>query len=108
MARECNPKRRPSHASCHIKSINENYLRGNRMKLKPLTLIFCLIALSGCNKSGPHEVANGEGTCVDVVSYDGDTGQNIVISRVNGNGYMIYSGHLFKSDRCSDTGGAKQ
>jgi hypothetical protein len=45
MARECNPKRRPSHASCHIKSINENYLRGNRMK-HFVMLIHILIMLS--------------------------------------------------------------
>jgi len=64
-------------------------------------LILSLLILAGCNKSGPHEIADGRGICVNVVDYDGHTGRYVVVSYVDGNGYMVYSGELFESDKCN-------
>ena len=63
-------------------------------------MVVLLLMLSGCNKSGPHEIADGRGVCVDVVEYDGHSGQYVVVSYVDGNGYMVSSGYLYKSAKC--------
>jgi len=66
-----------------------------------IVLLLIVLVLYGCNKSGPHEIADGRGICVNVVDYDGHTGRYVVVSYVDGNGYMVFSGELFESDKCN-------